>query len=202
MAIDTATGRTRWKVFALVLTVGLAGMGLMFTGLQQGALAASFSVSGMSYKASADKLVGNGVVQYGSVDQGASKAHPVVVNGFKNATLDNFCQSFVVPSLPMVGDISVKIAAPQAGGMSAQNLVIGLDQVTGDLTLSNVEIGRDAGTVDKGPSGLSGKPGTFGIQADRAQIDHLRQTARSTTASTLRLNQVKMGASAGHNECF
>lgn len=202
MAIDNATGRTRWKVFALALVVGLAGMGIMFGGLSQGALAASFSVSGMSYKASADKLVGNGVVQYGSVDQGANQAHPVLVNGFRSAKLDNFCQSFVVPQLPVVGDVSVKLAAPGTAGMQADNLVIGIQDVTGDLTLSNVEIGRDAGTLDKGPNGLQGKGGSFGIQASGAQIDHLRQTAWSTTASTLRLNHVKIGATAGHDECF
>ncbi|WP_344682104.1 DUF6230 family protein [Saccharopolyspora taberi] len=197
--MDRAIGRTRWRIFALVFVAGLAGVGVMFGGLSQGALAASFSVSGMTYKASGDKLVGEGVVQYGSVDQGGSGAHPVLVNGFRQARIDNFCQSFVVPGLPVVGDISVRIAAP---AMSAEDLVIGIEQVTGDLTLSNVEIGRDAGTFDKGPNGQTGQPGTFGIQSDGARIDNLRQTAWSTTASTLRLDQVRISADTGRNECY
>lgn len=197
---ETTGGRTRWHLFGLVLLVGAFGVGMMFTGLSQGAIAASFAVAGTSYKASADRLDAQGVVQYGSVDRSADQAHPVLVNGFRKAKLDNFCQSIVVPGLPAVGDITIKIAAP--GGMIADNLVLGVEEVTGDLTLNNVEIGRDAGTVDKGPDGVTGGAGTFGIQADSTQITGLRQTAWSTTASTLKLNQVKIQAGAGRHECF
>ncbi|MBQ0927491.1 cholesterol esterase [Saccharopolyspora endophytica] len=197
---ETTGGRTRWRVFGLVLLVGVFGVGLMFTGLSQGAIAASFAVAGTSYKASADRLDAQGVVQYGSVDRSADQAHPVLVNGFRKAKLDNFCQSIVVPGLPAVGDITVKIAAP--GGMSADNLVLGIEEVTGDITLNNVEIGRDAGTMDKGPNGAIGDAGTFGIQADSTQITGLRQVAWSTTASTLKLNQVQIKASVGRDECF
>lgn len=195
-------GRTRWRVFAMVFCIGILGVGAMFGGLSQGALAASFAVSGTSYKASADLLDAQGVVQYGSVDQSSDKAHPVLVNGFREARLDNFCQSIVIPGLPGIGDATIRIAAPGKGGMSANNLVLGVENVTGDLTLNNVEIGRDSGTFDKGPSGLQGEPGGFGIQANSAQIQNLRQVAWSTTASTLRLNQVDISASAGRNECF
>ena len=69
------------------MLVGLFGIGLMFTGLSQGALAASFSVSGTSYKATADNLNAQGVVQYGSVDQSANKAHPVLFNKWYRAEL-------------------------------------------------------------------------------------------------------------------
>lgn len=202
MAVESASGRTRWRVFGLVMLVGVFGIGIMFTGLSQGALAASFSVSGTSYKASADNLNAQGVVQYGSVDQSADKAHPVLVNGFRQAKLDNFCQSILIPGLPGIGDATVKIETPGAAGMSANNLVLGIQDVQGDLTLDNVQIGRDSGTFDQGPSGLQGKSGGFGIQATGAHIAHLRQVAWSTTASTLRLNQVHIGATAGRHECF
>ncbi|WP_114452462.1 DUF6230 family protein [Halopolyspora algeriensis] len=197
----SATGRTRWRVFTLVLVVGVFGVGLMLTGMSQGAIAASFAVSGTRYKASADDLRAKGVVQYGSVDRSSSeKAHPVLVNGFRDARLSNFCQSIVVPGVPGVGDMTIRISAP--GGMRAENLVIGVEKVTGDLTLNNVEIGRDAATFGKGPEGLQGKPGTFGIQADSAHIANLRQVAWSTTASTLRLSDVRITAEAGRHECF
>jgi hypothetical protein len=202
MAVHNTTGHTRWRVFALVLLVGVVGIGMVFTGLAQGAVTASFAVSGTSYKATADNLSAEGVVQYGSVDRSAGTAHPVLVNGFRRARLDNFCQSIVVPSVPGIGDITIRIAAPGPAGMTAENLVLGIDNITGDLTLNNVEIGRDAGTFDTGPQGLQGKPGLFGIQADSARIAHLRQVAWSTTASTLHLNQVQINTSAGHHECF
>jgi hypothetical protein len=202
MAADNTIGHTRWTVFVSVVLVGVVGIGMVFTGLAQGALAASFAVSGTSYKATADNLSAEGVVQYGSVDRSAGTAHPVLVNGFRRARLDNFCQSIVVPSVPGIGDITVRIATPGPAGMTAENLVLGIGNVTGDLTLNNVEIGRDAGTFDSGPPGLQGRPGTFGIQADSIRIAHLQQVAWSTTASTLHLNQVRINASAGHNECF
>ncbi|MDR7300972.1 DUF6230 family protein [Haloactinomyces albus] len=196
----STTGRTRWRVFALVLVVGVFGAGLMLTGMSQGAIAASFAVSGTRYKASADDLRAEGVVQYGSVDRGSGKPHPVLVNGFRDARLSNFCQSIVVPGIPGIGDMTIRISAP--GGMRAENLVIGVQEVTGDLTLNDVEIGRDAATFDEGPAGLRGEPGTFGIQADSAHIADLRQVAWSTTASTLRLDDVRITATAGHDECF
>jgi hypothetical protein len=198
MATHKVNGRTRWRVFGLVLAVGLAGTGLMFVGLQQGALAASFAVSGTSYKATADNLAAQGVVQYGSVDQSSNQAHPVLVNGFRTAKMDNFCQSIYVPGVPVVGDMTIRLVAP--GGMTASNLVLGVQDVTGDLTLNNVEIGRDASTLDKGPS--QGPAGAFGIQADSMNLAHVRQTAWSTTASTLRLNQVHISATPGRHECY
>lgn len=202
MAEMSASGRTRWKVFGMVLLAGMVGIGVMFAGLSQGALAASFSVSGTSYKATADELDADGVVQYGSVDQGPNQAHPVLVNGFRQARLDNFCQSILIPGLPGVGQATVQLKAPGKSGMTAQNLVLGVQDVTGDLTLSNVEIGRDAGQLDRGPNSAKGKSGGFGIQADKAHISHLRQVAWSTTASTLKLNQVQISVKPGKNECF
>ncbi|WP_438388135.1 DUF6230 family protein [Actinopolyspora saharensis] len=197
---NAANGRTRWKVFTLVFVVGFSGVALMLTGLSKGAVAASFAVSGTSYKASADKLTAEGVVQFGSVDRSAEEAHPVLVNGFKHAKLTNFCQSIRVPDLPGIGDATVRIEA--ADGMTAENLVLGVEQVQGDLTLNNVEIGRDAAKLDAGPEGVQGASGGFGIQASGATIDDLKQEAWSTTASTLNLNDVNISTTAGNDPCY
>lgn len=195
-------GRTRWNVFALVFAVGLLGVGLMFTGMSRGALATSFAVSGTSYKATADKLTAAGVVQYGSAETGAGnkRAYPVLVNGFREAKLTNFCQSFVVADLPMVGEATVRLEA--SDGMRAENLVLGVERVSGDLTLRNVQIGRDAASLDAGPNGATGPPGAFGIQADGATISDLRQRARSTTATTLHLDDVDITVEPGRDPCF
>lgn len=60
-------GGTRWKRFALVMVPSVVATAAVGVGLAQGALAASFSVSGQSFKVHADKLVGHDFVQYGSV---------------------------------------------------------------------------------------------------------------------------------------
>lgn len=194
-----ATGGTRWRRFFLALGAGVLAVALMFAGLQQGLMAASFTVAGVPYKASADHLNGQGVVQFGGVDQGANALHPVFINGFKQAELTNFCQSIAVGGIPILGGITIRIDAP--GGATAQNLVIDIQDITGNsLTLNNVEIGRDAGTLDRGP--VQGPAGSFGIQADSLAVEHLHQIAWATTASTLTLNQVHIKAEAGFDECF
>lgn len=200
MNAEAVAGKTRWRLFGLLLLVMLVLMGLLLVALQKGALAASFTVSGVSYKASADRFNADGVTQFGSVDQSPKAAHPVFVNGFKGASADNFCQSFEVP-VPVVGTMTVRIDAPGENGFAADNLVLGIDNVSGDVTFDNVEIGRDAGTLSTGPH-PGAQPGTFGIQSDRLHINRLHQEAWSTTAGSLKLNSVGIKSEAGHHDCF
>lgn len=195
-------GRTRWRRFLAVLAAGGVGAGALMVGMSQGALAASFAVSGSSFKVSADTLKGQGLVQFGGLDQGSGASHPVVVNGFRSATLDNFCQSVFMPRLPVVGDLTLRITAGGPGGMAADNLVVGLSELAGDLTLDGPQIGVDAGQLTKGPAGTRGIPGTFGIQADSASIRALRQTAWSTTAQTIRFKGMGLSLKPGRSECF
>ncbi|MCP2259882.1 hypothetical protein LX15_003591 [Streptoalloteichus tenebrarius] len=194
-------GRTRWLRFGAVLGGGLVASGVLVMGISQGALAASFTVSGTSFKASADKMVGQGYAQYGSVDRSADgKAHAVAVNAIGKASLDNFCQSVVTPNVPLLGEISLNITAGGAGGMKAENLLLNAESLSGSLTLSNAEVGRDAATLDKGPG--KGQAGTFGLQADTVTVTGLKQTAWSTTASTLQFNGMNLALRAGRHECF
>lgn len=201
MAKIRAEYGTRWKRFAALFVLSGAGAATLLTGLSQGALAASFTVSGNNFKVSADQLNGSGFAQFGGVDRGANQDHRVAVSAFRTASLNNFCQSVVVPGLPL-GDLSIKITAPGNGGMTAENLVVNLEQLDADLTLGNPQIGVDASQANKGPGGVTGAPGSFGLQADTARLDKLRQTAWSTAASTLRFNGMNLSVSAGRRECF
>ena len=58
-------GRTRWRRFAAVMAPAVAAAGLMVVGIANGAVPASFAVSGSTFKVSADTLDGTGFVQYG-----------------------------------------------------------------------------------------------------------------------------------------
>ncbi|MFD9703727.1 DUF6230 family protein [Lentzea sp. NPDC059081] len=195
-------GRTRWARFVGVFGIGTVGVGALLFGMSQGALAASFAVSGTNFKVSSDSLTGQGFVQFGGVDAGAGQVHVVAVSGFKTATLDKFCQSVFVANMPIVGDITLRITADGAGGMSADNLVVNLTDLSGDLTLGNPEIGVDANKVNKGPENLRGLPGSFGLQADSANITGLKQTAWSTTAQTIRFKNMNLTIRQGKQECF
>jgi len=202
-------GRTRWRRFAAVLVPATAATAAIGLGMANGAIAASFSVSGQTFKVSATKLVGKGFVQYGgfAVEKGGNKrpddpkTHPVAVSGMKTATIDNLCQSVKVPGLP----ISLVIRAGGGGTpATAENLLIDMDQLQGNATFKNINIGQDASTLDKGPDGAVGLAGQFGQQADEVTIINLRQIARSTSAGTFVLNGLDLRVDADGNpeECF
>lgn len=195
-------GRVNWVRFAGTLGLGLIAAVVVLMGVAKGALAASFTVSGTSFKVTATKLVGTGFVQFGGVDQGSGAAHPVAVSGFRSAVLDDFCQSVLLKSLPGVGDVTLRLTSGGPGGMAATDLVIGVAALSGDLTLTNPQIGVDAAQADKGPGGLRGTPGGFAQQADEATILALRQTSWSTTAHTLRLKNLDLSLRQGAEECY
>ncbi|MFD7920556.1 DUF6230 family protein [Streptomyces sp. NPDC059740] len=196
------TGKVRWRRFAVLSVPALgvtAGLGIA---LANGALAASFAVSGQQFKVSADSLTGDGFVQYGSVDTNArNDLLPVAVTAIKSAELHNLCQS-VVTSLPVIGDISLNISAGKSTPVQATDLFVDATQLSGDASFHNIEIGRDASTVDKGPEGAQGLQDLFSQQADDVKINKLRQTAWSTNAATFKLSGLSLKVSKGKKECF
>jgi hypothetical protein len=193
-------GRTRWRRFAVVLVPAVALAGAIVFGMANGAIAASFTVSGSTFKVSADQLVGNGFVQYGgTVTDKAGHVHPVAVSGIKSATLRNLCQSVVVPGTP----ISLVIRAGKDKPAEATDLLIDMEQLSGDATFENINIGQDATTLNKGPAGAVGqKDGAFGQQADKVTINGLKQVAWSTSAGTFTLNGLDLHVSLSGEQCF
>ena len=197
------TGRVRWRRFAVLAVPGLGATAALAIALANGALAASFAVSGQEFKVSADSLTGSGFAQYGSVDANArQQLLPVAVTAIKSAQMDNLCQS-VVTHLPIVGDISLKISAGTGGTpVEATDLFVDATQMSGDATFHTIQIGRDASTLDKGPSGAQGMQDAFSQQANDVQMTHLHQTAWSTNAGTFKLSGLSLKVLKGKHECF
>ena len=205
-------GGTRWKRFAVVMVPSVAATACIGVALAQGALAASFSVSGQSFKVTADKLVGQGFAQYGALDSGYTldgkkTAHPVAVSSFKSATITNMCQSVVTPNIPVLGSVSLILHA--GGGekpVEADNLYIDVEDLAADATFNNIEIGVAAKDLNKGPGMKGGSeqanPYGFGQQADSAVLSDVKQTAWATTAGTFKLSGLKMSLSTGVKECY
>ncbi|MBN3929612.1 cholesterol esterase [Streptomyces verrucosisporus] len=196
-------GRVRWRRFAAVCVPGFAVTGVLAVALAEGALAASFAVSGQQFKVSADRLTGEGFVQYGSVDVNArEQLLPVAVTGIKKAEMESLCQS-VVTTLPMLGDISLKLSAGTGDKpVKATDLFVDATQLSGDASFENIEIGRDASTLDKGPEGGQGMQDAFSQQADTITISDLEQTAWATNAGTFKLADLSMKITQGKHECF
>lgn len=200
---DAPESHTSWKRFALFSLPAGAAVGGILIAMAQGALAASFTVSGQDFKISADELNGEGFVQYGWLDQTVrEEAVPVAVAGIREAEIQGLCQS-VLTEFPIVGQISLRLTAGDRGTpVIAENLVIDMSQMDGNASFENIEIGRDAGTLDQGPEGARGFNDLFGMQSDTIVIEDLEQTARAASAGTFRLSGLSMGISLGDDECF
>ncbi|MFF4605228.1 DUF6230 family protein [Streptomyces sp. NPDC001339] len=197
------TGRISWRRFAVLAVPALAGTAALGIALANGALAASFAVSGQQFKVSADSLKGDGFAQYGSIDRNArGELLPVAVTAIKTARMDHLCQS-VVTHLPVIGDISLNLSAGTGGTpVEASNLFVDATQLAGNASFHNIEIGRDASTLNKGPSNAQGLQDLFAQQADDVSISKLRQTAWATNAGTFKLSGLSMKVSKGSKECF
>ncbi|MDH6464185.1 hypothetical protein M2302_004382 [Micromonospora sp. A200] len=195
-------GRTRWRRFAALALPATAVAGAIVLGMANGAMAASFAVSGQTFKVSASELRGEGFVQYGGVAQEVDGTrHIVATTGIRRAELFDLCQSVRVPGAPAVITIN-------AGGggrpATASDLLIDAEQLEGDARFTNIQINRDASTLEGGPPNARGPRGTFGQQADTVTITNLRQVARSTEARTFNLTglKLKVRTGAAAKECF
>jgi hypothetical protein len=196
-------GGTRWRRFGAMMALGLLAATGVGTLVSQGALAASFTVSGQQFKVSADTMDGTGFVNYGTVDGTArNQAEPVAVAAMKTATLHNMCQS-VVTTLPIVGDITLVIRAGQGDTpVTAENLFVDMTQMNGDATFTNIEIGNDASKLNKGPASAKGQQDMFAQQADTIHVANLRQVAWASNAGVFHLNGMNMSVLNGKHECF
>jgi hypothetical protein len=207
MESQQTRGGTRWKRFAVVMVPSVAATAAIGVALAQGALAASFSVSGQEFKVSAQKLVGTGFLQYGAVDtQHGGKSIPVAVSSFKSASITGLCQSVVIPNIPIVGDVTMRLTAGSSTPVQAKNLYIDLDNLNADATFTNINIGVAAGDSHKGPGMKGGNeeadPGSFAQESDSAVLTHVQQTAWATSAGTFKLSGLSMHVSKGDHECF
>jgi Family of unknown function (DUF6230) len=202
-------GGTRWKRFAVVMVPSVAAAAAIGVALGQGALAASFSVSGQEFKVSTKTLDGKGFMQYGALDIQHDKTPvPVAVSAFNEATITGLCQSVVVP-VPVVGDVTMRLDAGNGSSeVYAKNLYIDLNQLNADATFGNINIGVAAGDSSKGPgikAGDNADAGSFAQEADTAYLKNVQQTAWATSAGTFKLGglhlELHKGSGAGV-ECY
>lgn len=206
-------GGTRWKRFAVVLVPSVAATAAIGVALAQGALAASFSVSGQSFKVSADSLEGKGFEQYGALDNGyelngKKTLHPVAVSAFTHAEITNLCQSVVTPDVPIFGKVSLILRAggPGHDKVEADRIYIDVADLNADATFNNIDIGVAAKDANKGPGmkggGEQANPYGFAQQADSATLTGVKQTAWATTAGTFKLSGLHMSLSTDGAECY
>ncbi|MEV0001439.1 DUF6230 family protein [Micromonospora sp. NPDC050980] len=194
------SGGTRWRRFAAMMVPATVVAGGIVLGMANGAIAASFAVSGQTFKVGASKLEGNGFKQYGGlVQEKNGTQHPVAVSEIADAKLYDLCQSVnaSIPGVPIVLTINAGGGGKPA---TATNLLIDMESLEGDATFQNIQIGRDANDLNP----TKGQPGAFGQSADSVTITKLEQVARSTSAGVFTLNGLKLKVNVGKDakECF
>ncbi|SEC46597.1 DUF6230 family protein [Streptomyces sp. TLI_105] len=220
-------GGTRWKRFAVVMVPSVAATAAIGVGLAQGALAASFSISGQEFKVKANSLVGTDFVQYGSVDagkdlEGKDFAAPVAVSGFSEAWITNMCQSVVTPKVPFVGDVTLRLEAgtdavktgKDEDKVYAKGIYLDVSELKADAEFTNIDIGVAAGKLNEfGGKPVDGKPGIqpntkanpygFGQRAQQATLNNVQQKAWATTAGTFKLPDLHLSLHRGTDaECY
>ncbi|MGW0364167.1 DUF6230 family protein [Streptomyces sp. NPDC002990] len=204
-------GGTRWKRFALVMVPSVAATAAIGVGLAQGALAASFSVSGQDFKVSADKLDGDNLIQYGGIAKGHDLKtgkevdHPVTISGFSHAEITNMCQSLVTP-VPGVGNVTLQLRTGHKGRPAvADNIYLDVAELDADAEFRNLDIGVAVGDqshkTKPQPKTVS-SPYAFSQRADKAILTNVRQKAWATTAGTFKLPDLKLRLMAGDQPCY
>ncbi|WP_329379121.1 DUF6230 family protein [Streptomyces sp. NBC_01351] len=204
-------GGTRWKRFALVMVPSIAATAAVGVGLAQGALAASFSVSGQDFKVSADKLDGDNLIQYGGLAKGhdmAGKpvAHPVTISGFSHAKITNMCQSLATKT--PLGTVTLQLRTGHKGQPAeADNIYLDVAELDADAEFKNLDIGvavsdpnhkmkPQAGTV------TDENKYAFSQRAEKAILTNVRQKAWATTAGTFKLPDLKLRLLGGDQPCY
>ncbi|GGT36248.1 DUF6230 family protein [Streptomyces chromofuscus] len=207
-------GGTRWKRFAVVMVPSVAAAACVGVGLAQGALAASFSVSGQQFKVKAAHLHGEGFAQYGGIDEvytsvegKTKKKVPVAISSFDTATITKMCQS-VKTDIPFVGSIYLRLEAGNNAKkpVEAENLYIDVAQLDADAEFKNIDIGIAVQDKTRGPANkdrATTLPGGFAQQAESADLYGVEQTAWATTAGTFKLSGLSMRLGADPKmECY
>ncbi|MGW7103573.1 DUF6230 family protein [Streptomyces sp. NPDC054838] len=194
-------GRVDWRKTAAVALPAVVAVGVMTTVMAQGALAASFAVSGTSFQVSSSKLSSKGLASYVQTDRSADgKGHPVALLGIGEATLSDICQAARVDT--PLGTVVFKLTAGGAAGqVTAGNLVIDGEDLDGDATFGTAQIGRDASTLDQ-VDGVRGEAGKFGLQAGNIEVLNVKSHAWSATGGDFRLKGMRLSVGLDGEQCF
>lgn len=183
-----ARGRVSWRRFAAIALPSFAVAAALIALTAQGVLAVSFTISGRPFTVTAKQLKGRGFEQFAVLDTSARGGQPghthslvLTANAIRSARLTDLCQSVTLAGL------TLRITAGTGSQpVTATDLVVDADRLSGNASFTKIRIGQDASTLTEVP-GVKGSRGGFGQQAATITITNLRQHAFATTAGTFTL---------------
>ncbi|GAA2722296.1 MULTISPECIES: DUF6230 family protein [Streptomyces] len=197
---DPPEGRTSWPRAALVALPALLAVAAMAVAMADGVLASSFAVSGTAFQVSAQQLRSKGLAAYVDVAPSTGGGRPGALLGIGDARLSDICQAARVPT--PVGEVVLRLrAGGSAGPVDVHDLVLHGDDLVGDARFGQVQIGRDASTLDQVPA-VHGAPGQFGLQAREVSVTGVRSHAWSVTGGDFRLTGLRLDVGLNGPACF
>ncbi|MER6078856.1 DUF6230 family protein [Streptomyces sp. NPDC001833] len=202
-------GRTRWRRFAVVLVPGVAACATVGVAMAQGVLAASFFISGQKFQLYAETLTARGFSLYGMVD--VTRKHelvPVVVSGFRHATINTLCQSVVV-DVPVLGTQTLRLTGGSGRPVETSNFYIDATaESVGEGNFTGLDIGVAQGALTKGPVRSGDRNSQFfdpdgvGQQATSTVLNDVRVTAVAVSAGTFSIPGLRVRLRQGDHACF
>ncbi|MET8156698.1 DUF6230 family protein [Sphaerisporangium sp. NPDC005289] len=194
-------GRVRWKRFAMIFIPATAAAAMLVGATVQGAVGASFVVAGTPIKSSADLVKAFGDEEFGGfVETKDGQKIPVYIVASGRLETFNLCQSYLLNT--PIGPVTVRTTAGNDGRpVVAIRQVLKATMISGDVTYTGIELGRDASTLDQIP-GITGPPGTPGVQAPKVVSRNSRQVFLALSAARLELPNLTLRILLGDHECF
>ncbi|EME97870.1 cholesterol esterase [Streptomyces mobaraensis NBRC 13819 = DSM 40847] len=204
-----ARGGTRWKRFAVVMVPSVGAAAAVTMAIAQGALAASFQVSGQQFQITAKHIHGEGFGQYGAMedtDPNAKDHKAVAVVGMNRADITNLCQAVNVPT--PFGAVGLKLKA--GGGdtkVVAKQLYLDANEMkVKKAQFNKIDIGVSSDHMTQGPGKNPGDktksvPGSFAQQAETVDFDGVEQQAWATSAGSFTLPDLHMSVGMGGQKC-
>ena len=201
-------GRTRWRRFAVILVPGVVVCAALGIAMGQGALAASFLISGKRFQVTADTLTSRGLSTYSMLDVTRDGERvPVQVTGSRHTTISGLCQSVVV-EVPVLGPQTLKITGGNDRPVEASNLFLDTtSQSAGQADFRGLDMGIAQGEITKGPINPGDRhspffdPGGFGQQATSVTLTDVRVTAVALSAGTFDVPGLRVRIERGRHAC-
>ena len=200
-AVEVTGGGTRWRRFALSFGVSFGAIATVLVLMANGVLAVPVTISGTTFKVSADSLVahtpnsGPAFIQYGTVDQSSGSATGVAVTDLPaGGVLTNMDQVVCGPTglgglNPSWRYLVVELTADSADATGG--LIVDATQLNaGSATFNNIQIGVPAPGSIPDPAAV----GTFAQTASGVTINSIDQKAVYTQAGTFQLSNLGLSA--------
>ncbi|MFE9488263.1 DUF6230 family protein [Streptomyces sp. NPDC006641] len=202
-------GRTRWRRFAVILVPSVAACAALGIAMAQGALAASFLISGQRFQVTADALTIRGFSLYSMVDVSRrGEAVPVLVTGAGHAAISGLCQSVTV-DVPVLGPQTLKLTGGNERPAEASNMFLDATfESVGQANFNGIDIGIAQGEITKGPvspgdrDARSFDPNGFAQQAESATLTDVHVTAVAISAGTFNVPGLHVQIQQGRHECL